>query len=541
MKKNIFIYTTVLALVFSGCTDNFEETNTNPYQISDESLRQDNNHVGAYFPTMLGNIFGDQIEHNLAHDSWTRQLGTPTPFVGGVNNTTYYIRWNSYWNRCYGSVFSPSKVVIEIAEAEDNVVFVAWAKFLRLYSAHRLSAYHGPIIYTDYGSLENSVNYDSEETLYNTWFAELDEIVATFTANSSFTGMKAFDASYGGDIPSWIKLANSVRLRLAMRISKIKPALAKTQGEKAIAAAGGLITSAGDDFKIKLYGGFFPPARIAHGWGDTRMSATMESVLVGYEDPRISKYFDPATTDAALYADHPSYPYKGIRNGAQLGAKGDRLSYSNISSDFNPTTSDGMRRAFMSEETHFLMAEAALRGWAGAGSAKVHYEQGVKDSFDEWGAAGAAAYLADDTKTPLDYDDPKADADPVADGIQNGAVNDFVTRMTVTVAWDDAADNELKLEKIITQKWISAYMNSIEIWVDHRRTGYPKLPYNYQNDSNSDWGVVAADDFLRRLNFVNGERANNGPGVAGATAALGGPDEIGTRLWWDLATGGNFP
>ena len=84
-------------------------------------------------------------------------------------------------------------------------------------------------------------------------------------------------------------------------------------------------------------------------------------------------------------------------------------------------------------------------------------------------------------------------------------------------------------------------MNSIEIWVDHRRTGYPKLPYNYQNDSNSDWGVVAADDFLRRLNFVNGERANNGPGVAGATAALGGPDEIGTRLWWDLATGGNFP
>lgn len=535
MKKNIFIYTTVLAFLFSGCTDDFLETNTNPYQISDESLRQDNNHVGAFFPTMLGNIFGDQIEHNLAHDSWARHLGTPTPFVGGINNTTYYIRWNTYWNRCYNSVFSPSRRVIEIAEAEGNDVFVAWARLLRILSASRLSAYHGPIIYTDYGSLENTINYDSEETLYNTWFAELDDIVATFTANSDFGGMSAFDASYGGDIPKWIKFANSLRLRLAMRISKVAPALAKTQGEKAIAAAGGLIMTAGDDFKIKLYAGFFPPARISFGWGDTRMSATMESVLVGYEDGRISKYFDPAT-DNTLYPDHPNYPYKGIRNGALLVAKDDRLTFSNISSDFNPTTSDGFRRCFMSAEVHFLLAEAALRGWAGAGSAQEHYEQGIKDSFAEWGAAGAADYLADDTKTPIDYNDPKAEGD----------INDFVSRMTVTVKWDDAADNELKLEKIMTQKWIAAYMNTIEIWVDHRRTGYPKLPFNYKNDSNADWGVIAKDangkttDFLRRLPFVNAERNNNTAGVADATTKLGGPDEIGTRLWWD--TGGpNFP
>lgn len=537
MKRNIFIYTTVLALLFSGCTDSFEETNTNPYQISDESLRQDNQHVGAFFPTMLGNIFGDQIEHNLAHDSWTRQLATPTPFVSGVNNTTYYIRWNSYWNRCYNNVFANSKRVIDVAEAEGNDVFVAWAKLIRMLSATRLSAYHGPIIYTEYGSLENTINYDSEQTLYTTWFSELDEIVSILTANSDFGGMKSFDASYGGDIPSWIKFANSLRLRLAMRVSKVDPAMAKTQGEKAIAAAGGLISTAGDNFKIKLYGGFFPPARIGFGWGDTRMSATMESVLVGYEDGRISKYFDEATpsgeageTEAAYFGDHPDFKYKGIRNGAELGAKGDRLSFSNMSADFNPTTADGMRRCFMSTETHFLLAEAALRGWTGAGSAQANYEQAVNDSFAEWGAAGAADYLADDTKVPLDYNDPKAEGD----------VNDFVTRMTVTVKWDEAADNELKLEKIITQKWIAAYMNSIEIWVDHRRTGYPKLPYNYQNDSNSDWGVVAADDFLRRLIFVNGERNNNAGGVAGATTHLGGPDEIGTRLWWDTG-GSNFP
>jgi hypothetical protein len=91
----------------------------------------------------------------------------------------------------------------------------------------------------------------------------------------------------------------------------------------------------------------------------------------------------------------------------------------------------------------------------------------------------------------------------------------------------------------MTQKWIASYTNCMETWVDHRRTGYPKLPYNYQNDSNGDWGVIAADDFLRRVPFVNGERENNASGVADATTKLGGPDEIGTHLWWDTG-GSNF-
>ncbi|HQU51699.1 MAG TPA: SusD/RagB family nutrient-binding outer membrane lipoprotein, partial [Saprospiraceae bacterium] len=157
MKKiSIFIILIGLTL-YSGCTKDFAELNTNPYQISDESLRQDNNHVGAFFPTMLNNIFGDQIEHNLCNESFTRQLGTPTPFTGGVNNTTYYIRWNSYWGRVYGSIFAPARQVLQIAEAENNEVFVAWAKLLRVLAASRLSAYHGPIIYSNYGSSDKTI------------------------------------------------------------------------------------------------------------------------------------------------------------------------------------------------------------------------------------------------------------------------------------------------------------------------------------------------------------------------------------------------
>lgn len=524
MKKIIFIITTVFALFISACTENFEELNEHPYQISDESLQQDFNNVGAFFQPMFSNIFGNQVDHNLTNESFTRHLATPTPFVAGINNTTYYIRWNGYWNRVYGNIFAPARQVIQIAEAGGYDVFASWAKLVRIIGASRLTAYYGPIIYSNYGSSEQDIMYDSEQSLYNTWFTELDEILAVFNANTDYAGMKTFDATYGGDVNSWIAFTNSLRLRLAMRLSKVDPALAKTQGEKAIIAPGGLIETNADNMRISTYGVQFHPVMICYSWNDTRMSATMESVLVGYEDARLQKYFEPV--DLALVPDHPDLPYKGIRNGALIVAKGDRTDYSYISEDFK---SWGDRRLFTACETQFILAEAALRGWAGTQSAQYHYEMGVTLAFEEWGAGGADAYLQSDTKLPIDYDDPRAE----------GAVNDFVNRIMVTVKWDEAADNEVKLEKIITQKWISGYMNTMETWVDHRRTDYPKLPFNYKNDSNPDWGIIPADDFLRRMPFVNGERTNNPAGVADATQKLGGPDEIGTRLWWD--TGGpNF-
>ena len=89
MKKNI-IYILLAGLVsFSSCTDDFAELNTSPNQITDVSLEQNFNHIGAYFPTMLDAFLGGrhQTTYNLAADSWVRHFGCPTPFVAGVNNT----------------------------------------------------------------------------------------------------------------------------------------------------------------------------------------------------------------------------------------------------------------------------------------------------------------------------------------------------------------------------------------------------------------------------------------------------------------------
>ncbi len=531
MKKYIYILLVALAILPNACTDNFEEANINPVQISQESLQQDFNHIGSYYPSMLSWVVGytwwHQVYQNLSSDSWVRYLAPPTPFAGGINNTTYSITWKHfYWDRVYTQIMAPSKQVIEIAEEGDYDVFVEWARLIRVLGISKLTLQYGPVIYNDYGSTETTINYDGEEKLYETLFADLDNIIAVFSANKDYDGLKNFDASYGGNINKWIKVVNSMRLRLAMRISKVNPALAKTEGEKAINDPGGLIEVNADNFLISLYGQQHPLALFAFGWNDTRMSATMESVLTGYNDSRIGKYFNPVD-DLSLVSDHPTVPYKGIRNGALLAAKDQRTSFSTVNEIFKTKT---YQDYFVASETLFLLAEAKLRGWSASQSAKDYYEDGVKASFAKWGAGGVDAYLLDNTSLPIDYDDPKAEGD----------VNDFINRMQITIKWDESATNEVKLERIMTQKWIAGFPNSWEPWADHRRTGYPKIPYNYKNDSNADDGIIAADDFIKRMKFVPGEYTNNPQGVAAATSKLSnGKDEISTLLWWDIE-GPNF-
>jgi hypothetical protein len=311
-----------------------------------------------------------------------------------------------------------------------------------------------------------------------------------------------------------------------MRISKVDPAMAKTQGEKALADPAGLITTNSDNFINSLNGNKIPVAQICYEWDDTRMGAVMESFLVGLKDGRISKYFAPMA-NAALYADHPSVPYKGVRNGAYIKAKADHVPFSKVSEDFQTVQT---RRNFTAAEVAFLKAEAGLRGWAGAGDPKTNYEEGIKLSFSDWGAGGVDAYLADATSKPISYVDPI------------DARNNFTVVSTVTVAWNNADSNEMKLEKIITQKYLNTFTNTQEAWVDFRRTGYPKIPHVAKNDSNGDWGVIPATEWIKRMPFVNAERNGNTAAVADAVSKMGtgAKDDIATRLWWDTGKVANF-
>jgi hypothetical protein len=525
MKKILFAL--ISLITFAACTDNFIDANRNPFEISNEQLTEDNNLVGSPFSGMIFNLNGHQIEEDLCSDNWMGFMGTPTDFVGNVNNTTYYIRWNSYWGRIYGSIMSPSKQVIKYAKDYDLPLFATWAKLIRVFGMSKLTGVHGPVIYSQYGTTANSIPYDKESELYPYFFKQLDSIQTDFAANKSYTGFKKFDPSkYAGSIPQWQKVVNSLRLRLAIRISKVNPTLAKTEGEKALSDPAGLITTNADNFTNSLRGEKIPVAQICYEWDDTRMGAVMESFMVGYKDGRIAKYFAPVS-DPSLYSDHPDFPYKGVRNGAYIRAKADHVPFSKVSEDFQTVQ---FRRNFTAAEVAFLKAEAGLRGWAGAGDPKTNYEEGIRLSFADWGASGEDAYIADATSKPIDYIDPI------------DARNNFTARSTISVAWDDADSDEVKLEKIITQKYLNTFTNTQEAWVDFRRTGYPKIPHVAKNDSNADWGVIPANEWIKRMPFVDAERNGNAAAVNAAVAGMGpgAQDDIATRLWWDTGNPSNF-
>lgn len=520
MKKIIVLL--VSLITFASCT---KKTSVEP--DIDPSSIPDFAQIGPRFSQVIFNLNGHQVEEDLCADNWLGYTGTPSDFLGNVNNTTYSITWNTFWGREYGNVMSPATQMIRLSQENKLPLFAAWAKLVRILAMSKLTAVHGPIIYSQYGSKANSIPYDRESDLYPLFFKQLDSIQTDFNAKKTYAEFKDYDPSqYAGSIPQWQKVVNSLRLRLAMRLSKVDPAQAKIQGEKALKDPAGLITTNADNFTNSLNGVIMPVAQICYEWDDTRMGAAMESFMVGLKDGRISRYFAPVA-NPALYADHPSMPYKGIRNGGYIKAKADRVPFSKVSEDFKKVTS---RRNFTAAEVAFLKAEAGLRGWAGAGDPKSNYEAGIKLSFADWNASGVDAYLADKTSKPINYVDPV------------DARNNFTAISSITVAWDEQDSKELKLEKIITQKYMNNFTNTLESWVDFRRTGYPKIPSAAKNDSNPTWGVIPAGEFIKRMPFVNAERTGNTTAVADAVTKMGtgAKDDIATRLWFDTGKAANF-
>ena len=170
-------------------------------------------------------------------------------------------------------------------------------------------------------------------------------------------------------------------------------------------------------------------------------------------------------------------------------------------------------------EVAFLRAEgAAVHGFDMGGTAESFYNRGIELSFEQWGAAGAAAYMADGASLPAAYNDP-SEQNPYT-----GSVSD------ITIKWDESASAERKLERIITQKWIANYYNGNEAWAELRRTGYPKLiPVKY----NGSGGIVDSKLGPQRMPYPQEEYTNNSVNVTKAVnTMLGGPDNMATKVWW---------
>ena len=526
MKLNTIKRTAICVSLFAAvsCTDNFETINTNPNGITPQLLEQDFNNIKGAFGPMFNNIlvltpeWKYQVQQGLQADIWSGYMATGTAFRGGTNNTTYDLvdGWNGFaWGAAYGDVMFNAYSVEQKAKGKYDQ-FYALSLILKVEGIHRITDTYGPIVYSKFGTTDPVIAYDSQEEVYNLMFKELDFAVTDLSkridANEASTFVTTDLSSYKGDYKKWVVFANSLRLRLAMRIVKANPALAKTEAEKAITQKFGVMTTNDALFKVvsPVYNN--PIATISNAWGDVRMSADMESIMGGYADPRLAVFFNPSV----------QFPgqFKGVRTGIEIAAKADHVDFSGIGPIVNSKEIVLMTTA----EVYFLRAEGALRGWNMGADAKSLYESGISSSFSQLGASGAAAYIVDNVKTAKAYVDP------------NFPVNNGAALNNVTVAWNAASTNEVKLQKIITQKWIAGFPEGQEAWSEYRRTGYPKLLPVLKNTSG---GKIDSNLGVRRVNFVQAEKDGNAGGVATGVSKLGGADNGGTRLWWDKV-GGNF-
>jgi len=518
-------------LALEGCTKKFEEYNTNPFGISTKELSADYRLLGEPLKQAQLNIYASQpawntqLQQNLMGDMFSGYMTPPTPFGGTiVNNETYALNdgWNTFpWDDAYKNVMATARAVIQNAGA-TYPEFVAWARILRVEAMHRVSDIYGPIIYTKYGTVnaDGSVSYDSQKDAYYAFFSDLDSAVAVLSpmaqaqiTNGTVASITSFDLVYGGSYKQWVKFANTLRLRLALRIVKADPTKAKTEGEKALAQSFGLLKDApADVFNVNIGTTTHPLNVINNSWGDIRMYEQIESYLSGYNDERAPKYF--ATASDPLVAGQ----YKGIRNGVNIDSKDRYEGYSPL------TTFPNAIQLMTPAEAWFLKAEAALRGWAGAGTIQTDYENGIKASFAQYGL-DATTYIADGTSTPKQYFDPKS----ITPG-QNDITTASPWLSTITVKWDGTVSFDRQLERIITQKWLAMYPDGQEAWSEFRRTGYPKL---FPVVINNSGGTISTTAFIRRINFASSDVSTNPAGVTGAVSLLGGPDNGGTRLWWD--------
>ncbi len=530
-RKGLTVMGASVLLLASSCTKNFEDLNTNEHEATEEQMASDNLKTGAFFSQMLRNVvlFRDgtnlssdyQVAQGLTSDLYSGYIAPTGTWFGGMHNGSYYFiqGWiEKTFTSGFASIMPAWYAIKRTAEAQGLPEVAALATVVKVQGMHRVADAYGPIPYINYGSGSLQNNYNSLQEVYAKFFEELDNAIDILTlyaqGNPNSTLLKNYDFIYEGNVANWVKFANTLRLRLAMRVANADQGMARTAAEKSAANPFGFISSANDRAALKRSTSldyFHPLYEIAYSFnaGEVRMSASMDAYLNGFEDPRRAAYFTRASD--------------GNFHGVRLGIvttnwtpyTGDAISNLNIGMGTTPIV------WMTAAESYFLRAEGALRGWNMGGTAQQFYNDGIVASFLENGltATEAASYASNATFVPSNFVDNSG---------QSG--NNHAAPSDITIAFDAGDNFNRNLERIITQKWIAMYPDGPEGWAEFRRTGFPRLLPVVSNNSN---GTINNTFQIRRLPFPQSEYNNNRAGVQTGIGLLGGPDGGGTALWWD--------
>ena len=529
-KLGNFLFTIgVIFVTVTSCTKDYENINTNQYETTTKQQEADNYISGRNFVDMINAVTpaGDQagksnfvgryqLSFNLAGDCYSGYMAQAGDWGGNTNNLTYgfNLGWVNEQFLLNGRLMSAWKNVKDITTITGDKLQFEVAEVIKVTGVIRTTDSYGPIPYSKIPTGTTTPAFDSQESIY---YSAIEDLVKARnilyqTGGGAGKPLSKFDLIYAGDYLKWAKYANSLILRLAMRIVYVDPSKAKLYAEEAVSNPAGLLTVASDGAKYSIKpgnGDFYysnPLKLMTSTYLETRAGASMVSILSGYKDPRLAVYFKNSTL--------PGHTFEvvGIRSGINVI----RSSYQPFS-ELN-VTYDTPLPWMLASEVYFLRAEGAIRGWNMAGDAKGLYENGIQVAFEESVVSMPNGYLTNNTLMPANYVDP-AISDNNAQAVS-----------TITIQWDSTVSFEKQLERIITQKWISMYPNGQEAWSEFRRTGYPKI---FPVVVNKSGGLVNTKIQVRRLPYPSAQYAQNGEQVSNALTLLGGPDNGGTKLWWD--------
>lgn len=505
MKKIYLVFTAFSLLALNACTKDFTEVNTNP-----------NIPTKVTPDLLLSGVIRSAVNEQVGQAWGTGNLLVQyTAKIQFVNEDRYL--WgekNGIWSNVYGNMRNVQNM-IDLASTNVPVQqnYLGVALILKSWLFSLATDAYGDIPYTEaIKAKTNSIylpKYDTQEAIYAGLLADLkkaNDILGT--SNEAISG----DILFNGSVTKWKKLANSLRLRLLMRLSKKRSVNADMQAIIGNTAQNPIMTSNDDNAELKyladvpanqwpLYG-----SRVG-SFDEIRVSKTLSDRLSAINDPRLAVFGRPSQNSVA--AGTPKI--EGIPNGlgdvAALNYNGgpqgvSRVGYTYaclVCNDNNqtPPLPNVARGIIMNySELQFILAEAAEKGMiTSSTTAETYYLNGVQSNF---------AYYA--TMVPAAY------------GINVTPPASYYTQPAVAYTGTNAE----KLNKIALQKWVSLFFTGLEGWFDWRRTGLPVIVPGQDNLNNNKVPV--------RFIYPLAEQALNAANRAAAVTRQGA-DDINTLVW----------
>lgn len=491
--------------ITAGCTKDFSDVNTNrnnPTNVTPDLL----------LSGVIRSLMDLQVNEAWGIGNIVAQHHAKIQFV---NEDRYgWNERNDVWNNVYGNYRNLQNIFTAVGENTSSPYYGV-GLILKSWMFSLVTDAYGDVPYTEAGKGKiggiYQPAYDKQEDIYTGILADLkkaNEVLAT--AGTSLSG----DVLYGGgasSIMKWRKLANSLRLRYLMRISKKKNVNADMQAILADAVNNPIFTGNADNAELKyfsaapnqwpLYG-----ARVG-SFDEFRVSKTLTDRLTSLNDPRIKVFGRP--TQASVTAGTPVI--QGVPNGLSDvdalayngGVQGvSRVGYTFaclVCNDVGQTPPDpAAPRALLMTyaELQFILAEARQKGMITTGDADTYYNNGVTANFSYWQSVVPSSYNLN-VAMPVDY----------------------LTQAAVAYTGTDAE----KFAKIALQKWIALYFNGLEAWFDWRRTNMPEIVPGPANLNN---GKVPV-----RYIYPLNEQSLNATNRMTAVQRQGNTDDLNTKMW----------